>query len=142
MITTSARTPDGYTEVGMMFLGTYVTPSRCVSINKSNTPEEFTELPQAVNGGHFPIYRARRAVWDLEAGELETADVSLYDSLFLAEAGGEGFLFCFDNSTPSQETVYCFHTGYKKQFEAGNYWTFRFVLKESLQRGRHRPVPR
>lgn len=96
---------SGYTEVGVVYLGTYTEPSICYADDLTNELEPFTQVMDAIAGSRYANVQSDRERWAIGWKELDSSARATLDTFFQSVAVGEAFFFDFD-TTASDQLVY------------------------------------
>lgn len=128
---------DGFSEVGVAYVGNHAEPSVGYSINLSNDPEELSVVDVAIQGAHYQDQRPIRDVWSLEWEEIGETDRALLELWAEATPKGKSFFFAFDRALAPLETIYCFRaSNLRRQYigpaPGGGYWTLSVTLAVAL----------
>ena len=129
--------PDGFSEMGIAYLGTPLFTTVGYSINLSNDPEELSTVDFAIQGAHYQDQRPIRNVWSLEWEEIGDNDLAVLEGWEAATPRGKCFFFAFDGPGDPLDTIYCFRaSALRKQYvgpgPGGSYWTASVTLAEAL----------
>ncbi len=133
-----ASNPIGYFQVGIAWLGNYITSPYCFSVNQTRKPRDFSSIQTAIPGQHAATFRSRRKEMSLEV--LEVPDATAETTLRTFFSGiniGENFILDFDPdlavATPQTGFLYGFLPDTESEgFSNFEYWTFQFPFCEAL----------
>ncbi len=130
--------PDGFSELGIVYVGPYTQPTIGYSVSLSDDPEELSAVDVAIQGAHFQDSRPIRDVWSLEWEEIQEADRAILEAWADATRRGKTFFFSFQAVADPVDTLYCFRAGgLRRQYVGpapggGGYWTLSVTLAEAL----------
>jgi hypothetical protein len=126
---------DGYNEIGVWYVGPYISPRAFLPEAKDGT-EPLDDLATAANGAHYRITRQTRDHWFLNWSFISDADKVVLMS-FIDRAGvGGNFFFAFDTSGAPSNIRYCFFPTPPPDFDSigsGTVWRWMGVhIAEAL----------
>lgn len=107
LVVDNVQHPDGFAEVGVVYLGTYVEPAFCIASDLAAESEPFTTVQTGISGSHFVNVQPERDRWSIGWDAVTTAVRAVLDAFFAAVDVGECFFFDFDPATAG-ELVYVY----------------------------------
>ena len=130
----------GYSEIGIWWLeSTLDAPTVHPSIALANEPGDFSAVEVGIDGTHFVDQHRRQDRWGLVWETLESADVSIFDTIMDARGVGENWILWWDGDSPNGRgngttgVTYGFYPQLpRKQYVPANYWTVSFPFYEAL----------
>ncbi len=119
------QNPAGYSEVGLLFVGTYAEPSWGYAPSFAKRVGELSNVDFADRGAHYHDSRPRRRVWSLPWQVVSDANRQVLESVAAACPRGRSLFLALDAQSPL-ETYYGF---FQDELEvhnvptaAGRYW--------------------
>lgn len=133
LLINAVQNPDGYFELGHLYLGTYEQPvSKVQSVSLSNDPEDFSDVVVAIDGTHYVDQRRSRGQWSILWKLAGVADTALLRAFFGELTVGENFILQLLHDDLSSAKYGCFFTRPKEQHVSTLVVNFTFVFVEAL----------
>lgn len=129
----AGQNTDGYFEVGVLYLGSYIQPtSKIQSVSLVNEPEDFSDLVTAIDGTHYVDKRRARNRWGIEWKAAGPADQVLLDDFFEALASGQDFFLHLISSDVASVKYGYFPERPRKTYVSTLVVTYTFTFCEAL----------
>lgn len=131
---TDAAVPDGYHELGRVFLGTYWSPGRDFRIGGGRRNRIDTSLMTTGEQGHIAsVILGKRNVYEYVFPCLSASDLTQFIAIYDALGMSRGFFFTEDSTAPATTTYYVrFAAPLGIQQEENGLYTVSVSLVESM----------
>ncbi len=125
---------DGFTEVGVPFVGNYSQQSMGYGVNYTEGRQELSNIEVADQGAHFQNLRPTRRQYSIQWAAMPTVDKMDFQNIFDFVKTGRPFFFSLDAGTDETNIIYVFFAGGTPPFSSvpvGN-WSASMSLSEAL----------
>lgn len=133
VVINDARNTDGFTEMGIPYIGEYYEPSNGFSAAFTEDRDELSSTDIAEEGATFQHVRATRLEYPLQWLGIPVAEKSRWDSFADLVQVGRPFFMAFTPTVDIQWTLYVMlGRPMRSVFQAPDYWRFNTNLVEVL----------
>jgi hypothetical protein len=124
---------DGYSELGVWFLGTYTETSQTYAEQRTLDLDEYSTITMSDTGSHFLDERPQAQRWELLWNTITDADAALLAAVATAAPKGKAFVFSYDAAVTPTRTYYVYRPGGRPITKVPvNYWDMPTTLCEAL----------
>jgi hypothetical protein len=125
---------DGYTELGIWFLGTYTQLAQAsYAMDEGADLDEYSSIMLSDTGSHFTDDKPQARRWELSWTTINEADRVLLQGIATTCPKGKPFIFSLDAAVTPTSTYYVYRPGGQPQTRVPViYWTMPTTLCEAL----------
>ena len=129
---TDVDNPDGYIEIGRLWIGEWFKPRIGFSMERDRVPNDPSVIAESENGQASSIQRTKFDTWNYTFEGVDPTDKDTFDAIFAEVGTSKPIMICEDPDAAdlTVNTKYVTITSWEWKHIAGEWWRLELEVKE------------